>query len=237
MDTQPQPAIEKVPVKKRRTWYWWLLGIVVVIILAVAWTGVYQIPVASAIMGANKPKDLGVKVSDAAMTSLQTKIATKITGAAIDYNSPVDQIFSGTVPVDTQNTSEEITTWLAKRAGTNAPVTNVQVCMIEGGVEVSGLLHKYVNAPAYAKVMITRTGEKSVSLQITEAKVGKITVPQKYLTQAQDWFTKQTNSRMASIPGFSMTQLEYHAGYNIFKGTMPATARPAAGGWSDLLLK
>ena len=188
-------------------------------------------------MGANKPKDLGVKVSDAAMTSLQSKIDTKVTGAAIDYNSPADQIFSGSVPVDTQNTSEEITTWLAKRAGSDTPVSDVQVRMIEGGVELSGLLHKYVNAPAYVKVMITRTGEKSVSLQITEAKIGKFTVPQKYLTQAQDWFTKQANNRMASIPGFSMTELEYHAGHDIFKGTMPATARPAAGGWSDLLMK
>ncbi len=99
---------------KRRTWYWWVLGVVVVLILAVAWTGVYNIPVASAIMGANKPKDLGVKVSEEAYSTIQQKVPLEISGEKVNYSSNPANIFSGSVPVDTQNTSEEVTSWLTR---------------------------------------------------------------------------------------------------------------------------
>ncbi|MDP2789810.1 MAG: hypothetical protein Q8O51_01650 [bacterium] len=238
MDTQPQPVNEKVPIKKKRhTWYWWLLGIVVVIVLAIAWTGICNIPVASAIMGANKPKDLGVKVSEEAYVSIQQKVPLVIEGAKVDYSSNSSEIFSGSVPVDTQNTSEEVTSWLNKMQGTNPAVTDVQVRMIEGGVEISGMVQQYVKAPLYAKVMINRTSEKSVSLDITSAKLGRFSVPVKYVQQFEDWVVKKVNSRMASIPGFSLTQLEYHDGYDIWKGTVPAQVRPAKNGYLDLVLE
>jgi hypothetical protein len=238
MDTQPQPVIEKAPAKKKRhTWYWWLLGIVVVIVLAIAWTGIYNIPVASAIMGANKPKDLGVKVSEEAYATIQQKVPLVIEGAKVDYSSAPSEIFSGSVPVDTQNTSEEVTSWLSKMAGANPAVTDVQVRMIEGGVEISGMVQQYVKAPMYAKVMINRTSEKSVSLDITSAKLGRFSVPEKYVQQFEDWVVKKVNSRMATIPGFSLTQLEYHNGYDIWKGTVPAQVKPALNGYADLLLE
>jgi hypothetical protein len=238
MDTQPKPAIEKVPAKKkRRTWYWWVLGIVIVIILAIAWTGIYNIPVASAIMGANKPKDLGVKVSEEAYATIKQKVPLEISGEKVDYSSDPAKIFTGSVPVDTQNTSEEVTSWLSKMAGANPIVSDVQVRMIEGGVEISGMVQQYVKASLYAKVMINRASEKSVSLDITSAKLGRFSVPEKYVQQFEDWVIKKVNSRMAAIPGFSLTQLEYHDGYDIWKGTVPAQVKPAKNGYADLVLE
>ena len=238
MDTQSQPTIEKVSAKKKHhAWYWWVLGILIVLILAIAWTGIYNIPVASALMGANKPKDLGVKVSEEAYASIQQKVPLVIEGEKVDYSSEPAKIFTGSVPVDTQNTSEEITSWLNKMAGTNPAVTDVQVRMIEGGVEISGMVQQYVKSPMYAKVMINRTSEKSVSLDITSAKLGRFSVPAKYVQQFEDWVVKKVNSRMASIPGFSLTQLEYHDGYDIWKGTVPAQVKPALNGYADLLLE
>ncbi len=237
MDTPPQPVIEKAPAKKKRhTWYWWVLGVIVLLILAIAWTGLYNIPVASAIMGANKPKDLGVQVSEAAYAAIQQKVPLEISGEKVDYSTSPTEIFSGSVPVDTQNTSEEITSWLNKMQGTNPAVTDVQVRMIEGGVEISGMIRQYVKSPMYAKVMINRTSEKSVSLDITSAKLGRFSVPEKYVQQFEDWVVKKVNSRMATIPGFSLTQLEYHDGYDIWKGTVPAQVKPAKNGYADLLL-
>jgi hypothetical protein len=236
MDTQP--VIEKVPAKKKRhTWYWWLLGIVVVLVLAVAWTGLYNIPVASAIMGANKPKDLGVKVSEEAYAAIKQKVPLEISGEKVDYSGDPASIFTGSVPVDTQNTSEEITSWLNKMQGTNPAVTDVQVRMIEGGVEISGLVQQYVHTPIYAKVMINRTSEKSVSLDIVSAKLGRFSVPANYVQQFEEWIQKRVNSRMATIPGFSLTTLEYHDGYDIWKGTVPAQVKPAKNGYADLVLE
>ncbi len=124
-----------------------------------------------------------------------------------------------------------------KMQGTNPAVTDVQVRMIEGGVEISGMIQQYVKSPMYAKVMINRTSEKSVSLDITSAKLGRFSVPAKYVQQFEDWVVKKINSRMATIPGFSLTQLEYHDGYDIWKGTVPAQVKPAKNGYADLLLE
>ncbi|MDD5040228.1 MAG: hypothetical protein PHY34_03695 [Patescibacteria group bacterium] len=212
-------------------------AIVVVLIIGIAATGVYTIPGVSSVFGFNKPKDLGVKVSDEAFADLQKKIATEVSDETVDYSGDPTNIFSGKVDVDTRNTSEEITTWFSKRAGADSPITDMQVRMIEGGVEVSGMVNRYIKAPAYTKVMITRTGTTSVSLDIQEAKIGMFSIPEKYIVQAEEWFTGRFNDRMADIPGFSLEQLEFHDGYDIVKGTMPKTAKQPIGGWTDLLLE
>lgn len=197
----------------------------------------YNIPIASAIMGANKPKDLGVKVTEEAYASIKQKVPLVIEGEKVDYGSDPTKIFTGSVPVDTRNTSEEITSWLSKMQGANPAVTDVQVRMVEGGVEISGMVQQYIKAPMYAKVMINRTSEKSVSLDITSAKLGRFSVPEKYVQQFEDWVVKKVNSRMATIPGFRLDTLEYHDGYDIWKGTVPAQVKPALNGYADLVLE
>jgi hypothetical protein len=227
------------PKKTHRLRNWVIAIVVIIIVLAIALsvTGVYAVPGVAAIFGTNHPKDLGIKVSDQAFTELQHKVPLVVSDERADYSGSATGAFSGEVAVDTQNTSEEITSWLARRAGSNSPVTDIQVRMIEGGVEVSGMVNQYIHAPVYARAMITRTGEQSVAISITSAKVGIFSVPQKYLDQAEKWFNDNVNSRMSRTPGFSLTQLEYHDGYDIFKGTLPATAKQPTGGWADLFTK
>jgi hypothetical protein len=235
---EEKKGIEK-PKKRHglRNFFITLLIIIIVILIGVGATGVYNIPVVSAVFGFNKPKDLGVKYTAADLSALEQKIPLTITAERVDYGGDPNQIFSGSAPVDTQNTSAEITAFLNRFALADSPLQNTQVKMIEGGVEVSGQLNMYVRSPAYAKIMITRTGTKSVSINVTSAKLGVFNVPEKYLQQINDWANKKVNERMAEIPGFSITQLDYHDGYDVFKGTVPAEVKSATGGWTDLLLK
>ncbi|MFH1207431.1 MAG: hypothetical protein V1668_02385 [Patescibacteria group bacterium] len=228
------------PIKRHHFFRNFLITLVVIIIIVaigVSATGVYAVPGISNIFGMNKPKDLGVTYTDADLTALAKKVPLTISTERVDYTGDPSQIFSGTVPVDTQNTSAEITGFLNSRALSTSPVKDLQVKMIEGGVEVSGNLDMYVKSPAYAKIMINRTGEKSVAIDITKAKIGIFNVPDKYLRKVTEWANKTVNERMAGIPGFSLTQLDYHDGYDVFKGTMPANVKGAAGGWTDLILK
>ncbi|RJO59700.1 hypothetical protein C4546_01285 [Candidatus Parcubacteria bacterium] len=235
--TVPQPEIQAVKKKHKFRWLYWLVGIIVVILIAISATGVYAVPGVSAIFGMNKPKDLGIKVTEEAYNTIKQKIPLQITGEKADYSASPATIFTGSAPVDTQNTSEEVTSWLAKMQGPDPIISQVQVKMIEGGVEFSGQINKYLKSPVYAKVMINRTSENSVSIDITSAKLGIFNVPQKYVQQFEDWALKQVNGRMATIPGFSLQQLEYHDGYDIWKGTVPAQVKPAKGGWTDLVLE
>lgn len=211
--------------------------IVVAIIIAVGVTGLYDIPLVSALAGVNKPKDLGIKTSDAALASVKQRIPLVIAGAPVNYATAGANIFSGTMPIDTQVTSEEVTSWLNRFNGTNSPFSDIQVKKIEGGLEISTMVNKYIKAPVYVQVMVARTGEKSVSLDIIKAKVGLFNVPATYAKQAQDWFQTRINERMAATPGFSMTQYEIHEGYSVMKGTWPKTVAPNAAGWSALVMQ
>lgn len=212
------------------------LGVIVALLLVgVSATGLYNVPVVSSVLGTNKPKDLGIKISDEAFASIKTKIPLHITGAKVDFASAGKSAFAGTVAVDTQTSSEEITSWLAHNQGTDPIFTNTQVKKIEGGLEISTMLQKYTKAPIYVKVMVTQTGPKSVALNIEKAKLGAFTVPEKYRKQAQGFFQDKIGDMMAAVDGFSMDNYEIHEGYSKFKGTFPATVAPSAQGWSGLM--
>ncbi|MFH1236570.1 MAG: hypothetical protein V1685_06600 [Parcubacteria group bacterium] len=227
------------PKKKRhrfRTFLIVLVGAIIIIVIVVGATGAWNVPGVSAIFGMNKPKDLGVKTSTEALTSLKKKIPLKITGESVNYStaSP-NEIFSGKISVDERTTSEEITSWLNRHNGTNPPVTALQVSFIEGGMEISGMVNQYIHAPVYVQVMVEKTGEKSIGLDLQKAKVGLFSIPESYYDQVEQWFENAINDRMATVPNFSMDIVEYHDGFSYFKGTYPENIKPTNQGWSGLV--
>ncbi len=212
-----------------------LVVIIILVAVAASVTGLYAVPGISNIVGMNKPKDLGIKSSPEALASLKGKIPMTISGPAADYSGSPEKIFTGQIPVDTNRSSEEITSWINRFSGTNPPVKDVQVKFIEGGMEISGMISEYVKAPVYVKVMVTQTSPTSVALDIQKAKLGLFSVPDKYLSQAQKWIQDKVNERIAGTPGYSIQTLEYHDGYSYFKGTYPKNVAPSTKGWSALL--
>ncbi len=229
-------ATEKKTKQRGRGWLIALI-IVVVIVLGIGTTvaalGVWTVPVLSGVLGTDEPIDLGVVSSPEALASLEQNVPLEISGQEV---ASVDQMFSGEVAVDTQMTSEEITSFLQRFAGNNPVVSNVQVKMIEGGLEISGNLHEYVHAPAYVKVLVDQTGPNSVNLTLVDAKLGRISIPGQYRDKVEAAAEDLINRRMAEVPGFSMDTLEYHDGYSDFVGTLPAQSFSNERGWSALLV-
>lgn len=225
--------------KKINGWFKLLIiVIVIVIVLAIAAsaTGVYAVPGVSSIFGMNKPKDLGIKASPEALASLEKKIPMEIKSEQKSYGN-LSEVFVGTLPYKGQTTDEEITSFLQRFEGDNPIFSGTQVKFIEGGMELSSMVNYQVNAPAYAKVMVTRTGTQSISLDVVEGKLGIFNVPEEYLQQVEDWAEEQINTKMNEIEGFSMTSLEYHEGISDFNGSFPKTVYSNAKGWSGLLIE
>ncbi len=224
--------------KKRHGWrnfFIVLLIVVVVLAVAVTATGLYSIPGLSALFGTNKPRDLKVQTSDQALDSLKMKIPLQITGETADYSSGNQDIFAGEVAVDTQITAEEITSWLHRYQNPDPIIQDLQVRQYEGGLELSGMLNKYIKAPVYAKVSVRLIDRQTVALDLEQGKVGMFNVPDKYLQQAEDYFEDQANHLINTIPGFSIETYELHDGYSKFKGTMPETVKPSSDGWAGLM--
>lgn len=220
--------------KKRHFWRNFLIVILIIVlglVVAVAATGLYDIPVLSSALGANKPKDLGIKVSDEAIVSLDEKLPVDYGGDLFQFTLRGERNFEGEVAVDFEATSEEFTSLINKVPQNNRLITDVQVNFVEGGIEMSGMLKQYVKAPVYLKLDVTKTGEKSVAINIQKAKVGVFSIPEKYIQKANESIQNLVNDRMQEVPGFSMETLEYHGGRAVFKGTYPEKVTPGEGEW------
>lgn len=211
-----------------------LAVIIVVLGVGIAETGLINIPGLSGILGMNKPKDLGIKASPEALTSLEKKMPVKVEGSASELCLACNQTYSGVVSVTANRTSEEMTSFLKLWPRQEDDILkNTQVKFIEGGLELSTKLNKYIQAPVYVKVLVERSSNKTVRLNIVSGKIGVFNVPEKYLRQANDFFQDLVNNRLADVTGFSMDRLEYHAGYSTFSGTYPAVVKPAPGKWTE----
>lgn len=223
----------KKPTKKSHKGLWTLIILFVIIILLpamlIGYTGLFQIPVLSDIFGSNKPIDLGIESSEAALSSAMEKTPWTLEGEPSDYTIFNKKEFIGSVEIDHQLTSEELTSFLNEYLQSDPYVSDVQVKMIEGGVEASGMVNKYINAPAYVKVGLTKLNEKEVKIDLDEVKVGRLPVPSSIVETAEEYINDLVADRMAQNEGFSIETLEYHDGYDIFKGTFPATVKTIEG--------
>jgi len=217
MDQSEQPK------KKRRKWPWITLGVVIVVI------GVPLILLGS--LGTSKPKDLGVHPTAADWTAVQSKTPLLVSGDASTFSVFGEKTYTGTVPVDNQLTSAELTAWVQHYTANDGDISDVQVKFHEGGMEISAFAQRYINSPIYVDVDVVRTGPNSATLNVTKGKIGMLSVPDTYLTMFNDYAQKVLNEHLAAIPGFSIAALEYHDGYRVFKGTYPQTVTASTGTW------
>ncbi|MFA5134975.1 MAG: hypothetical protein WC505_04295 [Patescibacteria group bacterium] len=230
-------AIEKPKQRHRlRTTLIVLAIIIAGVAIAAAATGVYAVPGVSALLGTDSPRDLGVQASSEGLASTLEKTPWTLEGDPADYTIFNRKEFIGSVNIDHQLTSEELTSFLNEYLQNDPYVSNVQVKMVEGGIEASGMVKKYVNAPVYVRAGITKVSEKSIDLTLEKAEIGRLPVSEKYLQMAEDYLEDLVNSRMAQNPGFSIKTLEYHDGYDVFEGTVPETVRVTGGSdwWNGL---
>lgn len=231
----PESSTQSLKAKRRRNQILMWLVIVIVLVIGLSYTGLISIPGVSSLLGTNRPRDLGIRTSPDNLLDLKAKIPMEIVGAPTSYSIGADQVFTGTLAVNAEVTSEEITAWLKRFEGSDPLFSDVQVKFIPGGMELSGLVHKYTTAPAYALVKVSRRTDASIDLSIEQAKVGIFNVPTTYRKQAETFFEDRINNIMASIDGFQMKTWELHDGFEVFKGTLPKQVRRSPRGWSGLL--
>ncbi|MFH1598022.1 MAG: hypothetical protein ABIB97_03040 [Patescibacteria group bacterium] len=234
---QPEPARGDKPKKKGhllRNCFIIVLIVFILLILAIVSLFFFKVPVISSIVGLNSQKDLGIEATEEAKDSAQQKVPWQFTAEMSEYTLTGNRTFSGKMDLDVELTSEEVTSYLGLMGFPDEVIENVQVKMVEGGMEISSQIKEPVNLPVYFKVDIDKESAKSVSLDIQKAKVGWFSVPQKYIDQAEEFFQDTVNGRLTEVEAVSIETLEYHDGYSVFKGTVPEKVEPAYGKWLDI---
>lgn len=214
--------------KKKHGWrnFFIILGVIIlVIIIVIAYLGIYSIPLLSSALGANKPKDLGVKISEEAIITGLTKTPWETLDELPEPTSmPLLEVklkYTGSVPTTNDFTSEEFSSFVNNRVQNVEAIDDVQVRFYEGGAEMSMKLSKYIDAPIYINSGITTTSDKTLFFDVKKIQVGKISVPQKYVKEFEELVTEFISDRMAKVGGFSIDKLEFKDNFVDFVGTWP----------------
>lgn len=222
------------PHRKSRRGLWITLTILIVILVllplfALGWTGLYQVPVVSALFGTNKPIDLGVHPTTADLTSALADNPMTFVGEPSTWYGMAKRTYSGTVPIDDVHSSAEVTAFIEEFTGGRKYARDIQVKFNDGGMEISAFVTPRINAPVYADVGVVRTSPISVSITVRSAKLGRLTIPSGYYDDIATEATKWINERLAEVSGLSIEELEYTENIAHLKGILPATVEQVPG--------
>ena len=209
------------------------------------------IPVLSDIMGANTPRDLGVRYTEADLASANSKLGLNYTQLSAGAAPQDSLLLSGSKPVSLELTSEELT------ALTNShdenwkyyPVSNCQTKINDDGtLEVSGVLNLDVGEEyAEATNMPEATREKlrtvlglfqtnpriyakaspsiqngNVDSELLELEIGRINAPTDLLNDNNHLIESFFEDRISNA-GITVNSATLHNGKVDFDGTIPET--------------
>lgn len=220
------------PKKKTHKLLWTLIIILVIFVVLplffIGYTGLFQIPGLTTIFGSDKPIDLGVEISDAAIDSGMAKTPWKTIDDIPEppSTSPLDvnRVYTGSVEVTNDITSEEFSSFVNQRFEKVDALDNVQIKFYEGGAEASFQLNEeMLDFPIYIKSDISKGEGDTLVFNLKKIKVGRMPIPSSYLDDIEEAATDFVNDRMAKIVGFSIENIEFKDNFVDFKGTYPET--------------
>lgn len=215
----------ELPVKWIAIVFVLLIGITVL-----AATGLVNIPVLSSLLGADKPRDLGVKADPALFTALLAKENVKITGDASDYDLAATIRYGSAQPMDATVSSEELTSMMQATNNEKGPLKNLQVKLLDNNeMEMSanadlGKLGYPIKGPVYLKGTFEKGSSSSVSLNVKEGSFGLMPVPADLLAQTEDGIEQAINKQLGAMPGLRIDTLAVDDGQLHFTGAFPSTA-------------
>jgi hypothetical protein len=220
---QEEPIEKKKRHRLRTTIIILVIVLVILPLCVLGWTGIYNIPVVTAVFGSNKPIDLDVHptAADLAKAEAANPVKVNVTPGTLQWTR--NKVFTGSVPINTDTTSAETTAMIEKYHGEGEHVRDIQVKYREGGMEISAFVVPYIKAPVYVDIDVAKASATSVSLNLKKAKVGRLTVPEQYYDDITRAAERIVNQELAKITGLTIGVLDYHDGYAHREGTLPAS--------------
>ena len=226
-----------------------VVGLAVTVIVVVLVLGYFGfVPGLSEALGANTPKDLGVRPTSADLQSANAKLGVTYSTLPAEAQGKTSLVETGTHPIDVKLTSEEITALLNDHASKwkYYPIDHIQVRInADNTVEVSGVLRvdrwkgyadaielpesarsqvrpylAYVttNPSIYLKGTLSIHSPPQVTIQ--EAQVGRIVLSQ---SQVDSFLFAIADfiSYVANLHGIQITSFEVYGGLVSVLGTAP----------------
>ncbi len=195
--------------------------LVVVAVLVLGATGF--VPGVSDIMGTSKPRDLGVKYSDADYNSLLEKLPGMTVEGMEDICIGCPHKVSGSVPAEAEVSQEEFSALLNKGNKKSGIVKDIQVRFnSDGTVEASGkALDSRLSGPIYAKAKPVVCGPRCLTFEMDSAEAGRLGVSGEQLEIARGALDEVSQGFFDRNPGLTIESLSIEGGKMNFKGTVP----------------
>ena len=220
-------AAEPVKTTKRRKWPWILLAVFILLALGAGMTGF--VPGLSDALGANSPRDLGVKVTKADYDSAVKKVGFILDDSAgLGPNTRIS--YQGQKQVSATFSQEEISALVDFNNADLFPVKDMQIKISKDGtlessakISVNNYNGYTLNNAVYAKGKIEVASPKTLKLEPEAVMIGRIPTP---VTDTMlGAVEKEVNAKLASIPGLTIQSVSFDHGKINFKGTIPASAK------------
>ncbi|MBI4226449.1 hypothetical protein HY612_05045 [Candidatus Roizmanbacteria bacterium] len=208
---------------------------IILVVLILGYLGL--VPGVSAIIGSNKPRDLGVRHSQADLNKAQSKLGQVIVETKGDPNKQFRSAQGN--PVDIMLTQEEY----SAHAQQIHPVSDLQIKLQGSSFEISGRIDKsripqfvrtwgITNAsdteilnvvnkylPVSPTFYIAGTGgakNNDLNINLSKAELGRLPVP---VEKAKEVIELYTETLFKAVPGFSVEDSSIQNGQLLFKGS------------------
>lgn len=194
--------------------------------VAAAYAG--SLPSVSQALGADRPRDLGVRWTSADYESVFQKAPIRRSSAPEFHCLNCPTSYGGRIAVSDRFTDREISAWLSVQNAAYGPIRDVQVRFNDDGIaELSGMLVEWVRSPVYARARVTPAATKAIRLDFDRIELGRLQIPQPALRQASDVVSGLVNDKLGHIDGLEIQDLKVQAGGLTFRGSLPQTAKGA----------
>jgi hypothetical protein len=199
-------------------------------ILLIAATGFIKIPLLTALLGTDKPRDLGVRTDPSYFQDLLTKQGIKLDGSVDKFCLECYITYADMKPMDISVTSNELSSWI-KETNKGGTLKDVQIKLgSNNNMELSGSLdlrkHGYdFDGPIYAAGKIVKSGTNTLKIEINKAEAGLIPVPGEYAGKGAEELEKTINEQLARMPGLNIEDFSVENGALHYKGNFPSSIK------------
>jgi hypothetical protein len=206
-----------------------LVGILIILggVLLIAATGFIKIPLLTALLGTDKPRDLGVRTDPSYFTDILAKQGIKLEGSYDKLCLECYITYADMKPMDISLSSNELSSWI-KETNTKGTLKDVQIKLgSNNNMEMSGNLDLRnagydFNGPIYAAGKIVKSGTNTLKIEINKAEAGLIPVPGEYAQKGADELEGAINNQLQRMPGLNIEDFSVENGVLHYKGNFPS---------------
>lgn len=208
-----------------------IIGVVVLVFIlltTVAASGLVNIPILTHALGTDEAKDLGVEVDPVLFDQMVEENGITLKSPVSEYQLTNNIQYSDPAPLNITLSSSQLSSYL-QATNNEGAIKQIQVKL---GDDNEAEMSAYVDlkdygydfkGPVYVSGRFEKSSDSTVSIDIDEAKVGMLPMPDGSADKGEQAFEALINSNLAKMPGLNIETLEIQDGQLHFDGEFPKT--------------